>query len=133
MKITAKQYAASLFESIKDAPDNQTKAVVGNFARVLAANNDIAQIEKIVRHFNRIWNEDKGIVEVEIVGARKLDNNVFKLLEDYVKETTKGREINLAKKIDVNILGGVVLKYGDRILDSSLKTKLSQFSENLKL
>ncbi len=132
MKITAKQYAVSLFESIEDASSNQTKAVVKKFARVLVANNDTALLEKIIRYFSHIWNEDKGIIEAEIITARKLDNNVVKLLEDYVKKTTKGKQVKLAKNIDINILGGVVLKYGDKVLDASLKTKLSQFSENLK-
>jgi len=132
MKITAKQYAIGLFESIEDASDNKVKEVVKSFARVLIENNDTAQVEKIIRHFNIIWNETKGIIEAEIVSARKLDTNLTKLLEEYIKKIAKSKDINVVKKIDTNIIGGVIMKYGDKVLDASLKTKLNQFSDNLK-
>ena len=115
MKLRAKRFAIGLFKSIEDASDNKVKEVVKSFARVLIENNDTAQVEKIIRHFNIIWNETKGIIEAEIVSARKLDTNLTKLLEEYIKKIAKSKDINVVKKIDTNIIGGVIMKYGDKV------------------
>lgn len=132
MKISAKQYARSLFEIIKNADDGQIEKIIRDFTKVLIKNNDAAKIEKIIRHFNEFWNKDKGVIEAEIISAKELGKDISKLLEDHIKKLTGGKVLNLKKKIEKDILGGVVIKYGDKVLDSSLKTKLRQFSNILK-
>ena len=131
MKITAKQYAQALFESI-DAGDNKTKAVIKSFCRVLADNNQISQQEKIIKKFELIWDRSNNIARAEIVSAHKLSRETGKILRECLKKFAAGRKIEVEEKVDKNIMGGVVIKYGDKILDASLRRRLGNFREIIR-
>lgn len=131
MKITPKQYAESLYQSVRNKKDSQIKSVIENFVKLLAANNDMAKADKITGQFEKIWNREEGIVEAEAVSARELDKKIVKLLNGYIVKLSGAGKVGLKQKIDKNILGGVVIKYGDRVLDASLKTQLEELKENL--
>lgn len=133
MKISAKQYAISLFESVKDAPENKLKEIIASFVKIISKNNDIAQIEKIINNFNLIWNKDNAIVDAEVVSAHPLDNKVVNLISSHIIKITGAKDLNLVQRVDKGILGGIVLKYDDKILDASLKTKISDFAQRLKM
>ena len=132
MRATPKQYALSLFESLKDADESQVKNVVREFAKILIKNNEVAKVERIVRHFIDFWNKGKGIIEAEIMSARELEEEIIKLLRYYVVKLAKNKNIKISRKIDKDILGGVIVKYDDKILDLSLKTKLEELRQVLK-
>jgi len=132
MRATPKQYALSLFESLKDADESQVKNVVREFAKILIKNNEVAKVERIVRHFIDFWNKGKGIIEAEIISARELEEEIIKLLRYYVVKLVKNKNIKISRKIDKDILGGVIVKYDDKILDLSLKTKLEELRQVLK-
>ena len=124
MKITPKQFALSLYESVDGKPTGQVKAVVKNFVGILVQKNMLAQADKIVGEFLKIWNDKRGIVEASVASANELDKETVKILKNYTAKLAGAKEIVLNEKIDKNILGGVVIKYGDRVVDGSLKTTL---------
>ncbi|MFA4834318.1 MAG: ATP synthase F1 subunit delta [Patescibacteria group bacterium] len=127
MKITAKQYGEALFESVSDASGGKVKEVVKNFCRVLKANNQVSQLGKIIGQFEQIWNKKNNITKAEIISALKLAPETEKVIGRYLVKTANGGEVKLSKQIDKNILGGVIIKHGDRILDESLRTRLAEF------
>jgi len=131
MKISAKQYAQSLYEVVKDKKDSQIRKIIKNFSRILINNNDILKIDKITAEFARIWNRERGIVEAEIIGARKFDNKIIKLLNDYIIKLSGAKKIEIKQTVDKNILGGVIIRYEDRVIDGSLKTKLSELKNKM--
>ncbi len=145
MKISPKQYGEALYQAVKGLPaaclpdrqgkaskkDSEIKTVIGNFVKVMAGNNNISKLDKIIEQFEKIWNREEGAVEAEIASARALDKKIVKLLNDYIAELSGVREVLLKQKIDKNILGGVVIKYGDRVLDGSLETKLKELREEM--
>jgi F-type H+-transporting ATPase subunit delta len=130
MKITAKQYAQGLFESLLDNKGKEEKAIA-NFAKILFANNQVSKLEEIIEHFNIFWNEYNGVIDGEIISARMLDEDLLKKLEKFISYRTGGKKIIIKEKIDQNIIGGVILRYGDRSLDLSLRTKLNNLKEEL--
>jgi len=125
MKITAKQYAESLYEAIRDKNDGQIRDAIKNFFNILVQNNDIAKAEEIVVEFNKIWNMELGIIEAEVISAKALDNKIVKLLNGYIAGLSGAKEVSLNQEIDKNILGGVIIKYEDKILDGSLRARLN--------
>jgi len=131
MNITAKQYAISLFETLKDKSDKEHPAVIKNFAKVLITNNHISKLEEIIMFFNKFWNEYTESIEVEIVSVEKLDKNILKTIQDFILKETGSSNIELTESQDKNILGGIVLRYGDKSLDLSLKNKLNKFKKQL--
>jgi len=131
MKVTSKQYAESLYEAVKGKNDSQVKDAVKNFLEILIANNDISKADKIVKEFKKLWNKEEGIVEAEVVSARELGSDIIKLLNGYIVKLSKAKKVILNNKIDKDVLGGVVIKYEDKILDGSLRTKLGELKNEM--
>jgi len=131
MKITAKQYAKSLFESVKDADDKEAKETTKRLVELLASNNQVSQLEKISDYFSSIWNKEKGIVKAEIISANKLDDEVIKLLNDYIVKLLGDKKADIKQKIDKKIKGGFIIRLGDKILDSSLSTRINELKKSL--
>ncbi|MEI6596668.1 MAG: ATP synthase F1 subunit delta [bacterium] len=131
MKITAKQYALSLYESADGKTAAQVKAVIKKFIELLAKKNQLSRAGKIIAEFIKIWNDKRGIVEAQVVSANGLDKTNIKLLENYIIKLSGAKEVTVSQKIDKNILGGVVIRYGDKIVDGSLKTQLVDLKNKL--
>jgi F-type H+-transporting ATPase subunit delta len=131
MKITAKQYAVAFYEAIKDKKKSEAKPFIKEFANLIYDNNDIFKLNKIIIEFEKVWNREMGIIEAKIVSARELDNKTIKQLKSYVAALTQAKKVGVEEKIDKNLLGGVILRYGDKIIDASLKTKLAGLKEKM--
>jgi len=131
MKITPKQFALSLYEAVDGKSSSQIKAVIKRSVELLAQKNLLAKADKIASQFVKIWNEKHGIVEALATSANGLDKANVKLLENYIAELSGAKEVVLKEETDKNILGGVVIKYGDKVVDASLKTQLAELKEKL--
>ena len=131
MKIKVKQLALSLYESIDGKTSGQAKVVIEKFVELLAEKNMLNKADKISAEFIKIWNEKYGIVEASATSANGLDKASIKLLENYIAELSGAKEVVLNEKIDKNILGGVIIRYGDRVVDGSLKTQLVDLKDKL--
>ncbi len=131
MKITPKQYALSLYQSISGKNEKEISDIIDNFVNVVIENNNVSKINKIIEQFEIIWNKEEGIVEAGVVSARKLDNKIVKLLDNYVAELTGAEKVIMSEQVDKNILGGVVIRYGDKVLDGSVKTRIDNLKNEL--
>lgn len=131
MKITAKQFALSLYESLEGKTAGQIKAVIKKFVEFLAGKNMLDRADKIEAEFLKIWNEKNGIIEALSISANELDKANIKLLKNYIAALAGAKTVFLKEKINKSILGGVIIKYGDKILDASLKTQLEELREKL--
>ena len=110
----------------------EVEQAINEFARVLVANNDITKLDKIIQEFNNIWNEKEGIVEAEVKSAQELDKSIIKTLSDYIVNLSGAKKVELNKIVDKNLLGGVVIKYSDKVMDGSLKNRINNLKSNLK-
>lgn len=133
MKITSKQYALSLYETVRNKKDSEVRGAIKKFVEVVIYNNDISKVDRIISQFSKIWNREQGIVEVEFISSLELDKKIVKLLNNYMVELSGAENVVVSEKIDKGILGGVVIKYGDKVLDGSLKMNLREFSKFLVL
>lgn len=131
MNIPIKQYAKTLYKIVDGKNKSETEKIISEFVAVLAENNDLGKIKKIIAEFNNLWNKEKGIVEAEIASAKELDKDIVKLLDDYIVKLSGAKEVVMGEKIDKNLLGGVIIRYGDKVLDGSLKAKISSLKIEL--
>ena len=131
MKISPKQLALSLYESVEGKSAAQVKAVIAKFVELLAGKNMLAKADKITAQFVKIWNEKHGIVEAEVASAKGLDKASFKLLENYITGLSVANKVLISEITDKNILGGVIVRYGDKIIDGSLKMALIDLKEKM--
>lgn len=131
MKIKPKQFALSLYEAVDGKTPGPAKAVIEKFVELLAEKNLLSASDKISTQFIKIWNEKHGVVEAQVASANGLDKVNVKLLKNYIIELSGAKEVLISEKIDKNILGGVVIRYGDKVVDGSLKMQLEELKENL--
>lgn len=131
MKITVKQYALSLYEMIDGQSAAEVKAVIKKFVELLAKKNQLSRAEKIIAEFIKIWNDKRGIIEAQTVSAKELNKETVKLLKNYIIELSGAKEVMVNQKINKDILGGVIIKYGDKVVDGSLKTILDDLKDKL--
>jgi F-type H+-transporting ATPase subunit delta len=131
MKITAKQYATVLLESLSDKNEKETGEVLKKFADVLRANNHLSLLGGIIRFFNEAWDKKNNTVEAEIVTARKIGAPAIAELGKFIKARAGSEDVEMSEKIDSSLLGGVVLRYGNKSLDLSLKNKLAELKRQI--
>ena len=98
MRISPKQYAQSLFESLDGKKDNEAKEIIKTFAQVLVKNNQSSQTEKIISYFVELWDKKNDIVQAEITSAHKLDVNIVKLLEKYIEKASNSKKVEIKQK-----------------------------------
>ncbi|MCD4694148.1 F0F1 ATP synthase subunit delta [bacterium] len=131
MKITAKQYANALFESLKEAGNKKQDEIITNFANVLISYNHVSYLPNIINNFNKIWDKDNNIIKGEIVIAREIGENIEKEIKNFIKKENGNKVLEIEKRIDKNIKGGFVLRLGDRLVDASLKTRVEDLKNKM--
>lgn len=132
MKISPEQYALTLYDTLQVTKGEETTNLIKQFAEVVAENDDSDKTNEIVEKFEEIWNRRQGIVNVEAISAHGLNEGLIQILKEYIASTTGAKEVKVRQKIDKNILGGVVIKYNDQVLDASLKKGLQDLKKQMK-
>ncbi len=133
MKVTASQYAATLYELTQNKNKSEIGAVVKKFIDMLAKNNQLKMAGKIMEKFNGIYNQKKGIVEAEITTREEVSTEVYTKVHTYVSNKYKAKEVVIKNKIDEQIKGGIIIKVGNEILDASIKNRLNSLNKLLKI
>jgi F-type H+-transporting ATPase subunit delta len=131
MKVTANQYAKSLYELTSGKTQPEIDGVVASFLKVLIKNRHLKIAKKVIAKFSEISNQEQGIVEAEVTTSRKLESSQVHKVESYVKEKYSAKEVIIKNKIDLNIKGGIVIKVGDEIMDGSVARQLEKLKNNL--
>lgn len=130
MKISAKKYAQILYSSLEKEPKNKTEVLAG-FAALLSQNNDLSKEKKIMDEFGKIWNREKGIVEAEVITSVQISKSALSNIKDVILKLSGAKEVSVLHKEEPEILGGAVIKFGDKIIDASLKTKLFELKQKI--
>ncbi|EKE11159.1 MAG: hypothetical protein ACD_15C00133G0010 [uncultured bacterium] len=125
MKITAAQYAKSLYEAIKEKPQAEVDLMVANFVKLLQKNNQMKLAGKIIESFSGFYNAENGIVEAGIVSAKELSPDELKKIEDYIAKKYSAEEVVLQHVVDKEIKGGIVITVGDERMDGSIMRKIN--------
>jgi F-type H+-transporting ATPase subunit delta len=131
MKITANQYAKTLFEITADKTKQEIDAVVANFLKVLIKNRKIKLSAKIIERFSEIYNKENGIVEAKITTSRKLSSHQVIKLEEFIKEKYKSEKVEINNVVDEKIQGGIIIRVGDEVMDASVSRSLSELKKEL--
>lgn len=101
--------------------------VVQNFLELLVEKHRMPAIFRIRREFDRLWEEENKLLPVQITSAVELDDATVERIGREIGEQT-GRKVNVTASVDPDVLGGLVLRVGNSILDASIRTRL----ENLR-
>ena len=110
----------------------QITGLAANFLRVITTNRRLFALREIIRGYRALVARHKGEVSAQITVAEKLSDTNLDALKSALKSVTGGKDIDLDVKIDPAIIGGLVVKVGSRMVDSSLRTKLNAIKFAMK-
>ena len=123
-------------EQLKALSAILAKAGIGglaeNFLRVITTNRRLFAVRDMIRAYRALRARHKGEVTAHVTVAQKLSDTHLDALKGALKSVTSGKDIDLDIKIDPAIIGGLVVKVGSRMVDSSLRTKLNSIKLAMK-
>ena len=106
--------------------------LTANFLRVVTTNRRLFAVRDMIRAYRALVARHRGEVSAQITVAEPLNDSNLDALKDALKNATGGKEIALDVKIDPSIIGGLIVKIGSRMVDSSLRTKLNAIKFAMK-
>ena len=121
----------SPYFSAEEKKDGLHRAVEGadpvllNFLEALIERHRMPVIFRIAADFEKLYDKSNKLLPVTVTSAVELDQETIDSLVKRIGEQT-GNEIELSSKVDPEILGGIVLRVGNFIMDASIRTRLEQ-------
>ena len=105
--------------------------VAAKFLKVLTANRRLFAVTDVIRAFRALVAKFKGEATADVTVAEKLSDKNLDALKTALKSVT-GKDVALNVNVDPSIIGGLVVKLGSRMVDSSLRTKLNSIKHAMK-
>ena len=105
--------------------------IAANFLKVLTANRRLFAVADVIRAFRALVAKFKGEATADVTVAEKLSDKNLDALKTALKSVT-GKDVALNVNVDPSIIGGLVVKLGSRMVDSSLRTKLNSIKHAMK-
>ena len=105
--------------------------ISANFLKVLTANRRLFAVADVIRAFNALVAKFKGEASADVTVAEPLSDKNLDALKSALT-TISGKDVTLNVKVDPSIIGGLVVKLGSRMVDSSLRTKLNSIKHAMK-
>jgi len=101
-----------------------------NFLEALLERHRMPVIFRIRAEYGRLWDQENQTLPVEVTSAVGLDDATVKSIGERIGQQT-GQRVELTSKVDPSILGGIVLRVGNSILDASIKHRLDQLRKHV--
>jgi F-type H+-transporting ATPase subunit delta len=105
--------------------------ISANFLKVLTANRRLFAVADMITAFRALVAKFKGEATADVTVAETLNDGNLDALKAALKAVT-GKDVALNVKVDPSIIGGLVVKLGSRMVDSSLRTKLNSIKHAMK-
>jgi ATP synthase F1 delta subunit len=101
-----------------------------NFLELLVEKHRMPAIFRIRRQFDELWKREHKLLPVQVTSAIELDEATVSQIGERIGEQT-GQRIELSSHVDPDILGGIVLRVGNSILDASIRNRLEQLRKHV--
>jgi ATP synthase F1 delta subunit len=96
-----------------------------NFLELLIEKHRMPALMRIRANYEALWEEENKLLPVHITSAVELDGSIVKQLGDRISEQTD-RKVDVSADVDPDILGGIVVRVGNSVLDASVRNRLEQ-------
>jgi ATP synthase F1 delta subunit len=126
----------SPYFSTEDKKDALHKAVDGadpamtNFLEALIERHRMPVIFRIRSRFDELWEDERKLLPVEVTSAVELDKETIAGIGESIGKQVD-RKVELSSRVDPEILGGVILRVGNFILDASIRNRLEQLRKQV--
>jgi F-type H+-transporting ATPase subunit delta len=126
----------SPYFSVNEKKDGLKRAVQGatpafdNFLQALIERHRMPAIFRIRTEFESLWEEERRLLGVHVTSAVGLDPSLVESLGQRIGQQID-REVQVSSEVDPDILGGIVLRVGNVVLDASIKNRLEQLRKQV--
>ncbi len=122
---SSEEKKAGLKRAVIDADE-----ALDNFLALLVEKHRMPAIFRIRRTYDALWEKANKLLPVSITAAIDLDDEIVKRISDQIGAQTD-RRVEVTTHVDPEILGGLVLRVGNSILDASIRTRLENLKKNV--
>lgn len=126
MKLSNRQLARNLYTALSEVQESEQSQVLKNFVEMIYKMRKLSQIDRIIEEYSAYEKEVNGEVTFVVTTAHTLADEMKKMLK---KEF--GNQVTLEEKVDMSILGGIIVRSKNTIYDASLKTSIDQLKNIL--
>lgn len=109
----------------------QVQPLAVNLILMLVERNRIHLLPRVVEHFDRMYNKEMGIVIAEVTTAVPLDPAHRNHVAKHIANLTGAKRVELRVKVDPSILGGIVAKIEDELIDASVASRLAELAQRI--
>jgi F-type H+-transporting ATPase subunit delta len=106
-------------------------ALSTNFFRLIARNRRLFAVADMLKDFRTLLAVERGEVSADVASAHPLTPDQMTALKDALRAQV-GKDVQINTRVDPNLLGGLIVKLGSRMIDSSLRTKLNNLKVAMK-
>jgi ATP synthase F1 delta subunit len=101
-----------------------------NFLELLIEKHRMTEVFRIRREFEGLWKRERRRIDVTVTSATELDPAVVEKIGGEIERQT-GQTVELASRVDGEILGGIVLQVGNIVLDASIRSRLEKLRKSV--
>jgi len=125
-KISHKQ----LLDLVSSVCGGKLSASITNFIRVLIKSNRLAFAREISALFEQKRAQTEGRIDINVISAFELDGEQSKRISESMGKRT-GRKVTISSVIDKSLIGGVIIRAGDSVIDASIRGRLNRLRSDL--
>jgi ATP synthase F1 delta subunit len=104
--------------------------IVVNFLKLLIENHRTPAVFRVRRELDRLWREENKRLPVQVTSAVELDQATVSQIGDRIAQQT-GQKIDLSASVEPDIIGGIIVRVGNSILDASIRNRLEQLRKQV--
>ena len=101
-----------------------------NFLQLLAERHRVPALFRIRRSFDSMWAEENKLLPVTVTSAVELDESLVQDIGRSIEEQT-GRRVDLSSNVDADVLGGLMVRVGNMVLDATVRNRLEQLRKQV--
>jgi ATP synthase F1 delta subunit len=121
--------SAEKFEGLRKTVSGADEELL-NFVELLIEKGRMTEIFRIRSRFEQLWKQENKRLDVTVTSAVELDPAVVEKVGSEVERQT-GQKVDLASRVDGEILGGIVLQVGNKVLDASIRSRLEKLRKSV--
>jgi ATP synthase F1 delta subunit len=116
---------AGLKRAVSDAD-----AELVNFLELLIEKQRMPEIFRVRRQLDELWKQENRRIDVTVTSAVTLEPSVVEKVGEEIERQT-GQKVELSSRVDAEILGGIVLQVGNKVLDASIRSRLEKLRKSV--
>jgi F-type H+-transporting ATPase subunit delta len=106
--------------------------ITANFIRLVASKRRLFVLPQMIEDYGTLNDVFRGVTRAKVTSAQALSDANVAALKDSLRSISGGKEVDLSLRVDPSIIGGLIVQLGSRMVDGSLRTKLSAIRTRMK-